>query len=191
MVRHRAVGFALALALSLALPLSAEMLTFQLDPAKTTVQFTFGATLHTVRGTLQAREGTFQFDPATGSAEGWVMLDATSADTGNRRRDRKMHEKVLESRRFPDITFTIERISGTLNRGGRSDVQLHGILDWHGTRRPIQIPANVRVDGDRVTATGALTLRYMEWGLPDPSFFLLRVAKEVRIEIKASGRLSG
>ena len=188
MIRLRMVWFALAL--SLALPLSAEKLTFELDPAKTTVQFSFGATLHTVRGTLRAKQGTLHLDPATGAAEGWVVLDATSAQTGNARRDRKMHAKVLESRRFPDITFTVERISGTLNPGGRSDVQLHGTLDWHGTRRPFNLPATSIVNGDQVAATGASTIRYMEWGLPDPSFFLLRVAKEVRVEVKASGRLS-
>lgn len=189
MVRLRMIWFALALLLSL--PLSAETLTFQLDPAKSTVQFTFGATLHTVRGSLRAKEGTIRLDPATGAAEGWVVLDATSAGTGNARRDRKMHEKILESRRFPDITFTVERISGTLKPGGRSDLQLHGTLDWHGTRRPLALPATALVNGDQVTATGAVTLRYMEWGLPDPSFLLLRVSKEVRVEIKASGRLSG
>ena len=188
MMRLKMVGFALAL--SLALPLSAETLTFELDPAKTTVQFTFGATLHTVRGTLGAKQGTLHLDPATGAAEGWVVLDATSAQTGNARRDRKMHAKVLESRRFPDITFTVERISGTLNPGGRSDVQLHGTLDWHGTRRPFNLPATVTVKDDQVEARGVATLRYMEWGLPDPSFFLLRVAKEVKVEVKASGRLS-
>lgn len=179
-----------AVALFLALPLSAEMLTFELDPAATTVQFNFGATLHTVRGTLRAREGRVRLDSATGTAEGRVVLDAASAQTGNRRRDRKMHEKVLESRRYPDIVFTVERVSGTLNRGGRSDIQLHGTLDWHGTRRPFALPAVATVDGSRVDARGIGTIRYMEWGLPDPSFFLLRVSKEVRIEVNASGHLS-
>jgi polyisoprenoid-binding protein YceI len=187
-MRLRSVGFALAL--SLALPLSAETVTFHLDPAQTSVRFTFGATLHTVRGSLRAKEGTVRFDPATGDAEGRVVLDATSAQTGNSRRDNKMHEKVLESRRFPDITFHVERISGTLHPGGRSDLQLHGTLDWHGTRRPIDLPVTVVVKGDQVDATGFLTVRYLEWGLPDPSFFLLRVAKEVRVEVKASGRIS-
>ena len=177
------------LALLVALPLSAETLTFQLDPAKTTVQFTFGATLHTVRGTLKVKEGTIRFDPDTGSAEGWVVLDATSAQTGNARRDRKMHEKILESRRFPDITFNVERVTGALRPGGRSDIQLRGTLDWHGARWPLDLPATVTVNGDQVTAGGVVTIRYMEWGLPDPSFFLLRVAKEVRVEVKASGRV--
>jgi polyisoprenoid-binding protein YceI len=179
-----------AAALCLALPVGAAAMTLHLDPAKTTVQFTFGATLHTVHGTLRAKEGTVRFEQSTGPAEGWVVLDATSAETGNARRDRKMHEKILESRRFPDITFNVERISGSVAPGGRSEIQLHGILDWHGTRRPIDLPASVIVKGDQVTATGFLNLPYLEWGLTDPSFFLLRVAKEVRIEIKAVGRLS-
>jgi polyisoprenoid-binding protein YceI len=188
MVRRRLIGSAAALCL--ALPLGAAAMTFHLDPAKTTVQFTFGATLHTVNGTVRAKEGTIRFDPATGAAEGWVVLDATSAQTGNSRRDRKMHEKILESRRFPDITFTVARISGTINSGGRSDIQLRGTLEMHGTSRPVDLPATVIVNGEQATATGFLTVPYLEWGLDDPSFLLLRVAKEVRVEIKAAGRLS-
>lgn len=188
MIRRRLVCSAAALCL--ALPVGAAAMTFHLDPEKTTVQFTFGATLHTVHGTLRAKEGTLRFDPSAGTAEGWVVLDATSAETGNARRDRKMHQKILESRRFPDITFTVERISGTVNPGGRSEIQLHGNLDWHGTRRPVDLPATVVVNGEQVNATGFLTLPYLEWGLDDPSFLLLRVAKVVRVEIKAAGRLS-
>ncbi|HYN19803.1 MAG TPA: YceI family protein [Thermoanaerobaculia bacterium] len=188
MVRRRLIGSAAALCL--ALPLGAAAMTFHLDPAKTTVQFTFGATLHTVNGTVRAKEGTIRFDPAAGAAEGWVVLDATSAQTGNSRRDRKMHEKTLESRRFPDITFTVARISGTINPGGRSEIQLRGTLEMHGTSRPVDLPATVIVNGEQVTATGFLTVPYLEWGLDDPSFLLLRVAKEVRVEIKAAGRLS-
>ena len=189
MVRLRLVCSALALLI--AVPLPAQTRTLQLDPAKTSVEFTFGATLHTVRGSLRVREGAIRFDPATGAAEGSIVLDATSATTGNPRRDRKMHEKVLESRRFPDMVFTVERISGAMKETGRSDVQLHGILEMHGTRRPIALPATAIVEGDRVTATGSVDIPYLEWGLADPSFFILRVAKKVHVEIKASGRLSG
>lgn len=189
MLRPRTLWFLAVL--SFAFPLPAEMLTFELDPGATTVRFTFGATLHTVNGSLRTENGTIQVDPSTGSASGWVMLDATSARTGSSRRDHKMHEKVLESRRYPDIVFSLERISGGLQRAGRSEVQLHGTLEMHGTRRPVALPATILAEGNRVRANAVLTIPYLEWGMKDPSFFVLRVAKEVRVVIRATGRLSG
>lgn len=178
-------------ALSLASALSAENLVFELDPSHSTVEFTFGATLHRVNGSLRTKNGTIQVDPQTGTASGWIMLDATSARTGNSRRDRKMHEKILESGRFPDIVFDIQRVSGRLNRAGRSELQLHGTLDFHGTRHPISLPAVANSHGSEVTATGTLVIPYVEWGLKDPSFLFLRVEKQVRVTVKAAGRIVG
>ena len=187
---HRTKVVWLLAVLSFALPLAAEMLTFELDPGATSVQFSLGATLHTVSGSLKAESGTIQVDPETNKGSGWIVIDATSTETGNARRDSKMHEKILESRRFPDITFNVERISGSLHRAGRSEVQLHGYLEMHGVRRPLALPATVLVEGNRVQATASFTIPYVEWGLKDPSFFVLRVEKEVRVTIKAAGHLA-
>ncbi|HEX3555742.1 MAG TPA: YceI family protein [Thermoanaerobaculia bacterium] len=190
MVRHR-IAFLLVSALCLAPILSAETLTFQLDPKATTIEFTFGATLHTVDGTLRAKEGTIHIDPDSGTASGRIVLDATSARTGNDRRDRKMHEKILESQRFPEMVFEVERLSGKLNPLGQSEIELHGTLEMHGTRRPIALPATVfSSDGKTASGTGTLILSYLDWGLADPSFFILRVEKEVRVTVKAVGRIS-
>jgi polyisoprenoid-binding protein YceI len=172
--------------------LSAEPVTFELAAAATTIEFTFGATLHTVDGTIRAKEGSIHIDPETGTASGRVVIDATSARTGNDRRDRKMHEKILESQRYPEMVFEIERLSGKLNPVGQSEIELHGTLEMHGTRRPIALPATVMTaDGKTVTGTGTLILSYRDWGLADPSFFLLRVEKEVHVTVKAVGRISG
>ncbi len=179
----------LATALLTASPLSAETLVLELDPGKTTIELTFGATLHTVRGSLGLTLGRIELDPEAGTASGRIVLSATSASTGNERRDRKMHEKILESGRYPNIVFDVERVSGDLNRSGRSNLQLHGTLDFHGSRRQVAVPAVANVQGDQVTADAHLIVPYVEWGLADPSFLLLRVAKEVRVDIRASGRL--
>jgi polyisoprenoid-binding protein YceI len=178
-------------AMVLARPAVAQMLTLDLDPAATTVEFGFGATLHSVEGSLRMKAGSIRFEPQTGAAEGRIVLDATSAQTGNSRRDKKMHEKILESGSYPEIVFAVERIDGKIQRAGRSELQLHGTLEMHGNRRPFALPAIAMTEGDRVTATGTMTVPYLEWGLKDPSFFLLRVEKEVRVEVKAVGRLSG
>ncbi len=190
MLRHR-IAFSLVSALVLASVLRAETLTFELDPQATTIEFTFGATLHTVDGTLRAKEGTIHVDPETGAASGRIVLDATSAQTGNSHRDRKMHEKILESQRYPEMVFDVERLSGKLNPAGQSEIELHGTLEMHGTRRPIALPATVKSDGHTVIGTGTLILPYMDWGLPDPSVFILRVQKEVRVTVKAVGKIGG
>lgn len=190
MARSRKLA-AVALALAvLAPPLAAETWTFELDPAATTVRFRLGATLHAVHGTLRAREGRIVLDPATGEASGRIVLDARSAETGNRRRDEKMHDKILESARHPEMVYTVRRVSGSLQPVGRSTLQLHGTLKMHGVERPLDLLASADAAEGRVRANGEFTLPYREWGLKDPSFFVLRVAEQVDIEIDAVGRLT-
>jgi polyisoprenoid-binding protein YceI len=174
----------------LAPPLAAETWTFELDPAATQVRFTLGATLHVVSGSLRAREGRIVLDPQTGAASGRIVLDARSAETGNRRRDEKMHAKILESARYPDVVFTVARVSGTLKPTGRSDLQLHGTLAMHGVERPLDLLATADAADGRVRARGDFRFPYLEWGMADPSFLVLRVADEVGIEIDAVGRLA-
>lgn len=169
---------------------AAETLKFELDPGKSAIEFGFAATLHKVDGHLAARQGTIEVDPATGEARGWILLDAGSAFTDNRRRDRKMHEKILESPRFPDIVYSIDRVSGGIRTVGRSELQLHGTLEFHGVKRPFSVIAVALSDGKRLTATGSVEVPYLEWGLKDPSFFLLRVAKKVTVRLNVSGTLT-
>ncbi len=188
MLRTRIIW--LLTALCLPLPLGAEPLIFELDPAATKIGLSFNATLHSVDGLLHAKSGTLRLDPEAGTAEGRIVLDATSASTGNSQRDQKMHEKILESAQFPEIVFDVDRISGALHRAGRSEILLHGMIEMHGVRRPADLPATVVVEGDRIQATGRLTIPYLEWGLRDPSFFVLRVAKEVQVDIHTAGRLA-
>jgi polyisoprenoid-binding protein YceI len=167
----------------------AEELTLEIDPAASRIEFGFGATLHDVAGTMQIQGGSIKVDTATGAASGEVAAVATTARTGVERRDRKMHEKILESATFPTIVFKVERIDGPVNRIGNSDLQLHGTLTLHGTSLPASILATARSTGDRVEATGHFTVPYLKYGMPDPSVFLLRVAKQVDVTLHIVGRL--
>lgn len=164
---------------------------FTLDAQATRVTFGFGATLHSVVGSLRVVEGAVRFDPESGQASGDIVLDMTTASTGNSRRDRKMHEKILETGRYPRAVYHVERVSGTFRPEGASDLLLRGVLDFHGVSQRLDLPATARVEGERVTATGKVTIPYVEWGLRDPSFFLLRVGKQVRVEVQAVGRVTG
>jgi polyisoprenoid-binding protein YceI len=190
-LRTSALLLALALFAGISGIADAQTLTFDLDPQATQVTFGFGATLHSVNGTLKVPAGKIQLDVPTGKASGEIVLDMTTASTGNSRRDQKMREKILETDRYPQAVFHLERVDGELHREGRSEIQLHGTLDFHGASHPVALPAVANANGGRVTATGMLTIPYVQWGLKDPSFFILRVEKEVRVQVRAVGRVSG
>ena len=49
----------------------------------------------------------------------------------------------------------------------------------------------IRVSQDQVTAEAMFTVPYVEWGMKNPSNFLLKVNDRVEIEIEAVGRLNG
>lgn len=175
-------------------PAAAEPLTLTLDPEESTVRFTLGATLHTVEGSFRIESGELTFDPATGEVSGRVVMDATSGKTGNRKRDRDMHEKVLESEQYPEVVFLPTRLEGVFQPAGESEVTLHGTVQIHGTEHEISIPATVEVEttedgGRRLEATGTFVVPYVEWGMNDPSKFLLRVDKSVDVTIHAEGRI--
>jgi polyisoprenoid-binding protein YceI len=168
-------------------------MTFDLDPQATHVTFTLGATMHTVHGTLRARRGSLRFDPASGAAAGEIVLDAQSAETGNGSRDRDMHGKILESGRYPEIVWKIDRVEGFPPAGTRSaKVTLSGNLTVHGATHALTAPAQVTLAGDhRATANVTFEIPYVAWGMKDPSSFVLRVDKVVAVEVQAAGRLGG
>jgi polyisoprenoid-binding protein YceI len=160
-----------------------------LDPEATRITFTLGATLHTVEGTARLAEGMLIFDPESGNVSGEVVVDATSADTGNNGRDEDMHAKVLNSDRFPDIVLRPRRLEGDFDPAGSSQVRLTGEMEIHGSRHPVRLPAELTVEGRRLSAHLTFTIPYVEWGMTDPSKFILRVDKEVEVEVEAVGEL--
>jgi polyisoprenoid-binding protein YceI len=169
--------------------LLAQEMTVELDPARTRIEFTVAATLHTVHGTFVLKSGTVHFDSSTGSASGLVVVDATSGDSGNTGRDHKMHQEVLESQRYPEITFTPTRMSGRVDPQGTSSVQVDGIFKLHGADHAITLTLPVQAQGQNLSVRTHIVISYMAWGLKNPSTFMLHVNEKVDIDISTAGRV--
>ena len=170
--------------------LRAQEITLELDPAKTRIEFTLAATLHTVHGMFALKGGSIHFNPSTGSASGLVVVDAASGNTENNGRDRKMHQEVLESQRYPEITFTPTKLSGKVELQGDSTVQLNGILKLHGAEHPVTLTLPVQAKGNTLTARNHIAIPYLAWGLKNPSTFLLHVSDTVEIDITTFGQMT-
>ena len=172
------------------LPLAAQQLQVTLDPVQTRINWTLGATLHTVEGTFTLKSGTITFDPATGNAGGEIVVDATSAQSGNSSRDNKMHKDVLESKRYPEITFLPKRVSGRFDDKSMSTIQVQGVFHIHGANHDMTLSMSVRPNGAGVTATTDFPIPYQAWGMKNPSTLLLKVDNQVQLKIEAAGKLS-
>lgn len=167
----------------------AQPAVFRVEAAQSRVEFTLGATMHTVRGTFRMKDSSVEFDPQTGSASGAFVVDATSAATANQGRDKKMHKQVLESAKYPQIRFTVQQFHGTLPANGTAQVQLAGVLNLHGADHPFTTTAPVQVSNGRASADVHFEVPYVDWGMKDPSTLFLRVSKTVEIEVHAVGTI--
>src|ERR1700683_2845827 len=131
-------------------PSLAQGVAFQLDPQRTTVNFTLGDALHTVHGTFRLKQGSLRLDPssggpASGQVAGAIVVDAKSGESGGGMRDHKMQREVLESDRYPEIAFRPDRVDGTVALRGKSSVRVHGIFTIHGSDHELTVPAEVEV----------------------------------------------
>lgn len=169
---------------------SAQETIVKLDPAKTKVQFTLGATAHTVHGTFKLKGGQIRFDPATGKAAGDISVDARSGDTDSSGRDKKMRDEVLLSEKYGDIVFVPNRVQGTISPQGSSQVQVTGKMRLQGQEHDMTLAFTVQPSaGNLIEVSTRFTVPYVEWGLKDPGNFLLRVDKSVDVEVHATGEM--
>jgi polyisoprenoid-binding protein YceI len=177
-------------ALSFALCAGAAEYQLHLTPETTQVNWTLGDVLHTVHGTFKLRRGDIVFDPETGKAGGEIVVDAASGESGSGARDGRMHKNVLESARYPDATFIPDRLEGKVDLAGTSNPKLHGTFTIHGAAHEIVVPVQITAKTDALDVTIDFNVPYVAWGMKDPSTFVLRVSKEVRIEMHAVCRLT-
>jgi polyisoprenoid-binding protein YceI len=168
----------------------AQQQTFTLNPAQTTVNFTVDSTLHTVHGDFHLKRGSIQFDNGTGAAGGELVVDSASGESGSDGRDKRMHKDILESPKYSDIIFTPQHVKGTVANEGKSNVEIEGILTMHGKSKPVTMPLEVQLQGGAGSADGSFNVKYLEWGMKNPSTFILRVNDTVHIHVHAVGKIA-
>ena len=179
-----------ALAAMILTPASrAQETVVQIDPAQTKIEFSLGSTLHTVHGMFALKSSTIRFDAASGKVSGAIVVDATSGESGNSGRDSRMHREILESAKFPEIVFTPAQIKGAVAAEGTSKVEVSGRFGLHGAEHDVTLPVEVTTEGQKVQLAIHYVIPYVDWGLKNPSNFLLRASPTVEVEIHATGHI--
>jgi polyisoprenoid-binding protein YceI len=166
---------------------AAQQIQVRLDPAQSKIEWTLGATMHTVHGTFKLKSGVVKFDPKSGDAAGEIVVDAASGESGNHDRDADMHNKVLESARYSEIIFVPRRVVGSLAEQGKSNLQVQGVFKIHGAEHEFTLPITIEKTGDALTASSSFVVPYQDWGMKNPSKMFLHVDSKVDVSISAVG----
>src|ERR1700745_4326661 len=126
-IKARSLGAAILLSIGLAVflsaaaapprvqspaPNSASLIALTLDPAQCKVHYTVDSSLHTVHGTFNLKSGSVRYDPNTGKAGGEIVVFATSGESGNDGRDKRMHKEILETGKYPEVIFHPTHVEG-------------------------------------------------------------------------------
>lgn len=183
-------SLAISLPLLLAPGAFAQHQTFTVNPDASTVAFALTGTGHSVSGKFHVQSGSIDFDPAAAKMNGSVVVAAGSGDSGDKGRDKKMFTDVLDVAHFADVTFVPRSFQGAIAASGDSTIQVTGTFTLHGTAHDLTVPMQLHIEGSALLAKTHFVVPYVQWGLKDPSIFILKVAKEVDIDLALSGRLS-
>jgi polyisoprenoid-binding protein YceI len=163
---------------------------YRVDPGTSEVHFTLGASDHPVEGTFHVTSGDFSLDPRSGAMTGTVSVDASSGQSGNQGRDKKMTKDQLKVQTYPTVTFAPAKFSGQVKDSGDSSAPVEGTFTLLGQAHPITVPMTVHMDGEHFSATGSFTVPFVSWGVKDPSFMFMKVDKEVKIDLKLTGTVT-
>jgi polyisoprenoid-binding protein YceI len=167
---------------------AAKEITVEIDAAKSKVHYSVDSSVHTVHGTFTLKDGSkLHLDPATGKAGGEVAVYATSGESGNNSRDERMHKEILETHKYPDFVFRPNQVEGKVNPEGASDVKLHGVMLIHGGEHEIVAQVHEELAGGQCKGTAKFDVPYIEWGIKDPSNWLLKVKPVVHVEVEIEG----
>jgi YceI-like domain len=95
----------------------------------------------------------------------------------------------LQTEQYHDIVFNPKKVIGSVPSQGASQIQVQGVFRLHGSDHDLTMTIPVQINGKEVSASTQFTVPYVAWGLKDPSTFVLRVAKDVKVEIETRGTL--
>ena len=100
-----------------------------------------------------------------------------------------MNSSVLESDRYPEMTFTAQSVEGPVAMAGKSHFEVLGVFRIHGQEHPLVLPVEATIDNGTVKADAHISIPYTSWGMKNPSTLFLKVGDKVELQIHATGQI--
>lgn len=178
-------------ALALTLSAAAERQVLSVDPAASTVRFRVDHKLHKTDGRSAAVEGKAVIEP-DGKVLAMVRIPVASFDSGDANRDSNMRE-TLEASRFPYVVFKgVSSVVTPVAYGKTAPTTLRGELEFHGVKRPFEVPVSVEFQKDgSAKVKGKLDVSLEAFGVERPALLFVKVDDRCPIEFELSLKKAG
>jgi polyisoprenoid-binding protein YceI len=139
----------------------AQPATWQIDPAKSSLQFVVDINGQAVTGTFRAFGALIAFDPADlAHSSAKITIDMTEARSGDATRDAMLLKpdwfNVLD---FPQAVF---QTTGFTAKGGTA-YEARGTLTMKGMAKEVVLPFTLKVTGGIAVMKGETVLRRMDF----------------------------
>ena len=116
-----------------------------------------------------------------------IVIDVRELTSDSDRRDRAIRERFLESRRFPQARLTnatLRDMPAEIANGRSFRYTVLGNLTVHGQTRETSWRGEATLTGDTLRGVARTQVKMTAFGIDVPSFLWLRVADDVRLEIR-------
>ena len=146
-----------------AAPASAATVHYSLDPAASSLEFTFTQAGAKNKGRFGKFDVSFDFsadNPETSRLE--VVVDVASLDTGDRERDGILRgPDLFDVARFPQARYTATKLA----KVGADRYEAIGVLTIRGVERDVRVPFTFRAAGGHGSMTGEVTIKRLAFGV--------------------------
>ena len=169
-------------ALALTLSAAAERQTLSVDPAASVVRYHLNHKMHKVDGRSGAVEGKAVIEP-DGRVLAMVRIPVATFDSGDANRDANMRE-TLDAGRYPFVVFKgVSSLVMPVAYGKTAPSTLRGELEFHGVKRPVDVPVSVDFQKDgSAKVHGKLAVSLDSFRVERPSLLFVKVDDQLGIE---------
>jgi polyisoprenoid-binding protein YceI len=147
-----------------------------------TLSFDGHATVGDFTGTTNTVAGQITGAPDISGVRGWVEAQVHSLKTGDRKRDKDLN-KSMESSKYPNLRFDLNRITAKESAGDSIPVTLYGTLTIHGVTRRLELPGTIEFKGTNARVRSDFPLNLKEYGIGGLSKMLGILKMHENIEV--------
>ena len=149
----------------------------QIDKTKSSITYSMNHLLHAWDGTSKDLNGVVVVGADNKIEKVAIVSKVSAFDSENSNRDAHLLE-VVEALKFPNISF----YSTAITESKKGELDVKGILQFHGVNKEISFKANAIPGKNNVQVTGNFIFLLEDFKIERPSFMLKPVDNEVKVK---------